>query len=356
MKTLVQKAVGRKTAVQAKEKDIEFAAPRIVVVGVGGAGCNTLRRIYEMGVRGAHLAAINTDKQHLALIPDEITKVLIGKSVTRGLGAGGYPDIGAKAAEASRNALEELLKDSDMVFICAGMGGGTGTGAAPIIAEIAKNFGAITIAVVNFPFALERARVYNAELGINRLQEITDTVVILDNNRLVELVPNLPMEDAFRVADEIIAKAVTGITETITTPSLINLDYADIRAVMANKGVSLIAVGEAAGVNRVEEVVDDVLKNRLLDVSTDDAQGVLIHISGSEDMTIGEANAVGELLTERVSPQATVIWGSRLDPSIGNTIQVIAIFTGVKSPYIKGRETVKGKTPSRDELGIEYLG
>ena len=338
----------------------EFGTPKIMVIGAGGAGCNAVNRLANMGVSGAQLVAINTDKQHLALINDELTKILIGKSVTRGLGAGGYPEIGAKAAEVSRSALEEVLADVDMLFISAGMGGGTGTGAAPIVAEIAKEQGAIVIGIVTYPFALEKARLIKAEEGIESLRHVTDTVVVIDNNRLVELVPNLPIQDAFKVADEVIARTVRGITETITQPSLINLDYADVRAVMSNQGLSVIAVGESKSVDKVNEVVEDTLKNALLDVDVSGASGALIHITGGPELTLGESNAVGEMLTERIDPKATVIWGARVDPTFENKMEVIAIFTGVHSPYIKGPvadSAGSGITMGRSskDLDIEYV-
>ena len=314
----------------------EFGAPKIMVIGVGGAGCNAANRLANMGISGAQLVAVNTDKQHLAIINDEITKVLIGKSVTRGLGTGGYPEIGAKAAEVSRSALEEILNGVDMLFLSSGMGGGTGTGAAPIIAEIAKDQGAIVIGIVTYPFALEKARLIKAEEGIETLKNVTDTVVVIDNNRLVELVPNLPIQDAFKVADEVIARTVRGITETITQPSLINLDYADVRSVMSNQGLSVIAVGESKSVDKVNEVVEDTLRNALLDVDIAGATGALIHITGGAELTLGEANGIGERLTERIDPKAQVIWGARVDPTFENKIEVITIFTGVNSPYIKG--------------------
>lgn len=334
MKSIVENAMT--TAGEKKEEHIEeFGTPKIMVVGVGGAGCNAVNRIANMGISGAQMVAVNTDKQHLAIINDEITKILIGKSVTRGLGAGGYPEIGAKAAEVSRAALEEVLNGVDMLFISTGMGGGTGTGAAPIIAKIAKEQGAIVIAIVTYPFALEKARLIKAEEGIESLRQVTDTVVVIDNNRLVELVPNLPIQDAFRVADEVTARTVRGITETITQPSLINLDYADVRSIMSNKGLSVIAVGESQSVNKVDEVVDDTLKNALLDVDINGATGALIHITGGPELTLGEANDIGEKLTEHIDTRATVIWGARVDPTYGNKIEVITIFTGVHSPYIK---------------------
>lgn len=362
MKSIVEKAVGNSNSSSSVElsKDSEFAAPKIMVMGIGGAGNNSVNRICAMGVSGAELVAINTDRQHLGIISDDVTKLLIGKSVTNGLGAGAYPEIGAKAAEVSKAALEEILDGIDMLFITAGMGGGTGTGAAPVVAQIAKQQGAIVIAIVTYPFALERARLVKAEEGIDLMKDICDTVVVIDNNRLVELVPNLPMQDAFKVADEVIARTVRGITETITQPSLINLDYADIRTVMGSKGLSVIAVGESQSVNKVDEVVEDTLKNALLDVDITGATGCLVHITGGTELTLGEANAVGEMLTEQIDPNAAVIWGSRIDPTFENKIEVIAIFTGVKSPFIKGSKKYRGEksTASRnydDDFGLDVL-
>src|SRR3989344_2858780 len=338
MRSLIENAV-TKGGAKAREDDErieEFGAPKIMVIGCGGAGCNTVNRLANMGISGAQLVGINTDKQHLALINDEITKILIGKSVTRGLGAGGYPEIGAKAAEVSKQALEEALSGVDMLFISAGMGGGTGTGSAPVVAQIAKEQGAIVIGIVTYPFALEKARLIKAEEGLEKLLTCTDTVIVIDNNRLVELVPNLPISDAFKVADEVIARTVRGITETITQPSLINLDFADVRSVMAGSGLSLIAVGESKSVDRVHEAVEDTLSNTLLDVDIAGASGVLIHITGGPDLTLGEANEIGELLTARIDAKAVVIWGARVDNTFENKIEIIAIFTGVNSPYITG--------------------
>jgi len=335
MKSIIEGAI-KTDSEKVEDKLEEFGTPKIMVIGAGGAGCNAVNRLANMGITGAQLVAVNTDKQHLAMINDELTKILIGKAVTRGLGAGGYPEIGAKAAEVSRSALEEVMHGVDMLFISTGMGGGTGTGSAPIIAQIAKEQGAIVIAIVTYPFALEKARLIKAEEGIEALQQVTDTVVVIDNNRLVELVPNLPIQDAFKVADEVIARTVRGITETITQPSLINLDFADVRSVMTNKGLSVIAVGESKSVDKVNEVVEDTLKNALLDVDITGASGCLIHITGGAELTLGEANAIGEMLTEKIDPKAMVIWGARVDPTFENKIEVISIFTGVHSPYIKG--------------------
>ncbi|MFH0922786.1 MAG: cell division protein FtsZ [Candidatus Micrarchaeota archaeon] len=316
-----------------------FDTPRIMVIGAGGAGCNSINRLARAGIKGAEMVAINTDKKHLTMISESVKKILIGASITRGMGAGGYPEVGAKAADVSREALEKLMDKADLVFLTAGMGGGTGTGSAPVLAEIAKKQGAIVISIVSYPFALERARLEKADAGLEALKAQADTLIVIDNNRLVQIVPNLPIDQAFNVADEIIARAVRGITETITTPSLINLDFADVRAVMSNGGVSMIAVGEAKGMNRVDEVVKNTLNHILLDVDYTGATGVLLHITGGPDMTLGECNEIGEKLTEKVDPNATVIWGARIDPSAEGKIEAIAIFTGIKSPYVLGKNT-----------------
>ncbi|MFC2175208.1 cell division protein FtsZ [archaeon] len=312
--------------------------PKIVVIGCGGGGSNSVNRIAKSGVSGAELVAINTDHLHLNLVNAAIKKILIGKTVTRGLGAGGYPEIGEKAAEASRPELEAVMSNADLVFLTAGMGGGTGTGAAPVVADIAKQQGAIVVSIVTYPFKMERARMTKADEGIKKLRDAADTVIIIDNNRLVELVPNLPIEQAFAVADEVIARAVKGITETITVPSLINLDYADVRSIMAGGGVSVISVGEAKGGNsRVSEAINSTLKNALLDIDYTGATGVLIHITGGPDLTLGEVNEIGHGLTEAVDPNASVIWGARILPESEGRVEVITIFTGVMSAHIKGQ-------------------
>jgi cell division protein FtsZ len=340
----------------AREKDFEFQTPKIMVIGTGGAGCNSINRLAKAGIRGAEMAAINTDKMHLGMISDSVKKVLIGASITRGLGAGGYPEIGQKCAEASRSYLEKLLEDADLVFLTAGMGGGTGTGSAPVIADVAKSKGSIVISIVTYPFALERARLEKADDGLSSLKEKSDTIIVIDNNRLVQIVPNLPIDQAFAVADEIIARAVRGITETITTPSLINLDFADVRAVMGNGGVSMIAVGEAKGASREKQVVQNTLSHALLDVDYAGATGVLLHITGGPDMTLGECNAIGEALTEQVDPHATVIWGARIDPTFEGRIEAIAIFTGIKSPYVLGSGEARAGQVKKTKYSTDMHG
>lgn len=330
MESLIKSVIGTSESEEMLERI------KIVVAGVGGGGNNTLQRLLKFGVKGADLVAINTDNQHLSTLDERITKILIGKSITRGLGAGGFVDVGRKAAEIDRPLIERALKDSQLVFICAGMGGGTGTGGSPVVAQVAKEQGAITVAMVTYPFALEKARRTKADEGIATLRKYCDSVIIVDNNRLVQLVPNLPMNEAFGVADEILARAIGGLVWTITQPSLINIDFADVRAIMGAGDVGFIAVGEGKGTNKVEAAAEGVLRNRLLDVEFEGARGALIHISGGNDLTLGDAIKAGEIITERMDPNANVKWGARLIPGYDGKIEICAIVTGVKGASIAG--------------------
>ncbi len=329
---------------------------KIVVCGCGGGGNNTVRRLSRIGIGGAELVAINTDKQDLQKLQGDITKVLIGAKLMRGLGAGGFPELGAKAAEASSQELSEVLNGTHLMFLVAGMGGGTGTGSAPVVAEIAKELGAIVVAIVTFPFKLERARLEKAKQGIEKLRRVADTVIVVDNNKLVEYVPNLPLDKAFSVADEIVARAVKGVTETILEASLINLDFADIRSVMGGGSVAVISVGDGEGVDRVEMAVRNTLEHPLLEVDYKGATGALIHITGGTELTLGEANRVGELITKELNPDASVTWGARVDPEIGDRLEVIAIITGVHSPNIMGANSPGYNEEKKDyESEIEGL-
>ncbi len=316
---------------------------KIVVLGTGGAGNNTVSRLQHIGVEGAELVAANTDKQDLSKLEGNVTKILIGAKLMRGLGAGGFPELGAKAAEASHHELAEILEGTHLLFLCAGMGGGTGTGSAAVIAEIAKEQGAIVLAIVTFPFALERARLDKARAGIDNLRKVADTVVVLDNNKLVQYVPNLPLDKAFSVADEVVARAVKGITETIKEPSLINLDFADIKSVLGGGKVAVISVGDGEGPDRVDKAVTNTLSHPLLDVDYTGATGALIHITGGDNMTLGEANRIGEKLTQGLDPKAMVTWGARVSPQRKEKIEVIAIVNGVKSPHILGKSRDSGE-------------
>jgi len=353
MESLIKSVVGER---EPSAENFGSDQIKIVTVGAGGAGNNTINRLIRAGVKGCELVAVNTDRQHLNMIDDRAKKVLIGKSITKGLGAGGYPDIGTKAAEIDRALIEKELSGAHLVFLCAGMGGGTGTGAAPVIAQIAKEQGAITVAMVTYPFNLERARRIKADEGIAKLRKVTDSVIILDNNRLVKLVPNLPMNEAFSVADEILAKAISGLVWTITQPSLINIDFADVRAIMGHGGgVGFIAVGEGKGTDKVAGAAEGVLKNRLLDVDFEGAGGALIHISGGSDLTLGDAIKAGEIITERMDPKANVKWGARLIPGYDGKLEIVAIVTGVKGASIMGRPMEEEKAEPM-YADIEVIG
>lgn len=339
------------SAMRNLNEDTELFKPRIAVAGVGGGGNNTVHRLSTLDIKGASLFAFNTDLKHLNTLHPNVKKVVLGSSITHGLGAGGFPDIGEKAAELSRSDIDLLLRDTNLLFLTAGMGGGTGTGAAPVVAQIAKENGAIVIGIVTMPFSLERVRLEVAKKGIEKLRANVDTLIVIDNQRLVTLYPNLQIEQAFRLADEITSKAVRGISEAITQPSLINIDFSDIRTIMSSGGLAMIAVGTGSGSNRVEDVVKNTLKNKLLDVEYEGATGVLLHITGGPDMTLGEANEIGSRLTESLSPNANVTWGARLEPENQGKVDVIAIFTGVTSPAVFGKkEGVREAGLGLDEL------
>ena len=343
---------------QPQFNSIEIGQANIKVIGVGGAGNNMVNWLYKKGIKGAEIIACNTDQQHLNVIESD-KKFLIGKEVTRGLGCGGYAERGAEAAQESMQEIKESLRQSDMVFVCGGMGGGTGTGACPIVANVAKESGAIVIGTVTMPFKIERARVDKAEFGLKQLGEVSDTVIVIDNNRLVEIAGNLPVQQAFAVANELISTMIKGIVETIAVPSLVNLDFADVKAIMTNGGVAAIGVGASDTKNRVEEAVKGALSNPLLDISYNGATGAIIQISGGTDLTLEEINRIGELVTESMDTDANVIWGARVCDELMGKLTVMTIITGVKSPWILGKMDHKKPTPQdlrmSDELGIEIV-
>ncbi len=342
---LVESALGTQ-----QKSDDELFQAKIAVCGCGGAGSNTMQRLAKSGIRGAGLIAVNTDANHLRTLDTSINRILIGGALTRGLGAGGFPEIGAKAAQFSRAEIENAVRDTNLLFVTAGMGGGTGTGSAPIVANIAKTGGSMVIGIVTFPFSLERVRLKTAQAGIEELRKYVDTLVVIDNQRLVELYPNLAMEQAFKVADEVTSRAVRGITEAINTPSLINLDFADVKSIMSGGGLAFISVGEGRGNNKVEDAVKDTLRNKLLDVDYEGANSVLVHITGGDDLTLGEANEIGGKITELTVPNANVIWGARIDPTYNGRVSVIAIFTG-----IKGNENIYGMKKDENQQGVSGL-
>lgn len=321
---------------QGEEEDW-FGVPQLAIVGVGGAGNNSMNRLEILGgLDGVDRIAINTDKLHLDTIKCK-KKVLIGKSLTRGLGTGGSPEVGRKAAELDREELRELLDGKNLVFLTAGMGGGTGTGASPVVAEVAKEVGAIVVAMVSFPFEAERIRRKRAAEGIEKMRETTDTVIVLENDKLIKYAGNLPVNDAFKTMDLLIADTIRGIAETITQPSLVNLDFADLKAVMGTGGVAVMLVGETSkSENKPEAVVEDAFSHPLLEADYRGAKGALIHVTGGSDLTMKETNDIVELLTYELDQHANVIWGARIKDDYNGKAKVTAIMTGVEPQWIFG--------------------
>jgi cell division protein FtsZ len=336
----------------------QIGRANIKVIGVGGSGNNMVGWLYKKGIKGAQIIACNTDQQHLD-ITDADHKFLIGRDVTRGLGCGGFPAKGAEAAKEQASEIKEVLRGSDMVFVCAGMGGGTGTGAAAVVANIARDNGAIVIGTVTMPFKIERARVDKAEFGLENLRQYSDTVIVIDNNRLVSIAGNLPIQQAFAVANELIATMIRGIVETISVPSLVNLDFADVKTIMKSGGVAAIGVGVSDTTNRVQEAVKGALSNPLLDIDYKGAEGALIHIEGGPDMTLDEVAQIGEVVTEQMDPDANVIWGARINENMKGKVCVMTIMTGVHSPLIIGKSDTRAlesnKKRMSSELGIEII-
>lgn len=350
--------VERKSDRSGYDEDFDVGQANIKVIGVGGGGNNMVNWLYKKGIRGAEIIACNTDKQHLDITGSD-RKFLIGKDLTRGLGCGGFPTRGAEAAQESLGQIRETLRNTDMCFICCGMGGGTGTGAAPVVAGVARDVGAIVIGTVTMPFNIERARVDKAEFGLQQLRQVADTVVVIDNNRLVQIAGNLPVQQAFAVANELVATMIKGIVETIAIPSLVNLDYADVKAIMTNGGVAAIGIGSSDTENRVTEAVKGALSNPLLDINYEGATGAILHVEGGPDLTLDEINRIGEIVTESMDPDANVIWGARVNEQMRGKVTVMTIITGVNSPWLLGKgnkQQSHAKTQRiNDELGIETL-
>lgn len=330
----------------------------IKVVGAGGGGNNTINRITEIGIIGAETIAVNTDAQDL-LFATADKKLLIGKDLTHGLGAGSIPKVGEEAARENEHDIKEALMGADMVFITCGLGGGTGTGSAPVIAEIAKKISALTVGVVTLPFSMEgKVRYENAIIGLEKLEQLVDTLIVIPNDKLLELAPDLPLHTAFKVADEILTNAVKGIAELITKAGLVNLDFADIKSVMTNGGVALIGVGESDSENRAVEAVEKAINNPLLDADISGATGALINVCGGPDMTLNEARVVVETISEKIDPDARIIWGAQISDELDKTIRTMLIVTGVKSTQIFGPAKKIGdkrKKEIEDELGIEFV-
>src|SRR3989344_6006979 len=331
---------------------------KIKVIGTGGGGGNTVSRISEVGISGVETLAMNTDAQDLLYANSDV-KILLGKETTKGMGAGSLPQVGEEAARESESEIKQALAGSDMVFITCGLGGGTGTGSSPVIADIAKKAGALTVAVVTIPFSMEGQRRFdNALLGLDKLEQVVDTLIVIPNDKLLELAPDLPLQTAFKVADEILTNAVKGIAELVTKAGLVNLDFADIKAVMGKGGVAMIGVGESDTENRAEESVQKALNNPLIDVDISQATGALINISGGEDLTLEESRKIVETISENLDPHAKIIWGAQIYRDLEKTIRTMLIITGVNSDQIFGADNQyfgKKKKAIADELGIEFM-
>ncbi|MEM2083109.1 MAG: cell division protein FtsZ [Nitrososphaerota archaeon] len=311
-------------------EEYSFYKPiKIHLIGVGGAGCNTLHRLALNGLSGVYFIAMNTDKQHLDMIRAH-KKVLLGKNVTHEKGAGGDPEVGRLAAEESIDEIEQVVSDADIVFISAGLGGGTGTGGAPLIAEVARDKGATVVGVVTLPFNFEgnlRKRI--ALKGLEKMQQACNTVMVIDNNKLRELYPGYKLLNAFYLADEVVKNMIISITESISKPSLVNLDYADFKTIVEKGRLAAIGIGWASSINRAEEATFNALNCPLLDITYDGVTGAIIHVTGGEDMSLAEAAKPGEIISQLMSDNALVIWGARIDNYYASTIQVSLVLTGV---------------------------
>lgn len=323
------------------EKETDPSNIRIMVIGAGGAGCNSVSRITQQGIKSATTFAVNTDAAHLKITKAH-KKHVLGYKITKGLGAGGEPIVARKCAEADLDKLRELIGENEIVFVLAGMGGGTGTGSAPILARVAKEQGAIVVGVVTFPFSIERVRVKKAREGLQELMKEADTVIVIDNNRLLGFAPNLPLNRALELADEVAARAVRGISDTIVFPSLINVDYADVKTVMKNGGLAMISIGEGTGQDFVKNAITNTLQHPLLDVDYEGATGALIHIEAGQKLTLGEAIQIGEGISSGFAEESSVKMGARISDEYMGGVRVTAIVTGVKSPNLFGQASNSG--------------
>ncbi len=332
------------------EKVLEQARTIIKVIGCGGSGTNTIQRMTEEGIFGAELYALNTDAQHLLFSKVE-RKLLIGRKTTRGLGAGSIPKLGEEAARENDADIRTIVEDADMVFVTCGLGGGTGTGSAPVVAQAAQEAGALTIGVVTLPFSAEgEVRRDNMDYGLSRLRENTDTLIVIPNDKLLDVVPRLPLNEAFKVADDVLMRAVKGLTELITKPGLINLDFADVRTVMKDGGMAMIGFGESDGQSKAIESVRKALSSPLLEVEVSDAKAALVNVIGGNDMTVEEAEGALQEVYRMMNPDARIIWGVQVSPELKNMIRTLLIVTGVKSEQIYERKEVR-----KERFGIEIV-
>jgi cell division protein FtsZ len=337
---------------------------RIKVIGVGGGGSNAVNRMIEEGLAGIEFIAVNTDAQAL-LLSNSPHRVRIGDKLTRGLGAGGNPEIGQKAAEESAEELYEVLKGTDMAFIASGIGGGTGTGAAPIIAQIAKEVGALTIGVVTRPFTFEGAkRAQVADDGISKLKEHVDTLIVIPNDRLLQIADKrASLQQAFKLADDVLRQGIQGISELITVPGLINLDFADVRTIMSEGGAALMAVGTGTGEDRARAAAEQAISSQLLDITIDGARGILFNITGGTDLSLFEVNQAAAIIKETAHPDVNLIFGAVIDPSMGDELRITVIATGFEGAGMtrrpvarRTRGRIEQTAPApREEVAVEQF-
>jgi len=344
-------------------KFIEQSKPKIYVVGAGGSGCNTMSRMHDVRIEGVKLVAMNTDVQHLVKMGAD-KKILLGKKTTRGMGAGSNPAVGEAAAKESSEEIKASLSDAMMVFITCGLGGGTGTGSAPIIAEQSKAAGALTIAVVTLPFASEgKIRMQNALEGLNKLRKHADTVIVIPNDKLLSIVPDLPLNTAFKVSDEVLAGAVKGIAELVTKAGLVNLDFADLRTILSSAGCAVVGIGEASVEAKPDQraliAVDTAMNSPLLDVDISTASRALINVVGGEDMTLREAELIVSEVSKRIDPSSHIIWGARVEKNAKkSSVRVLAVLAGAKFPQYELTSAAMnaGAKIEDAELDLDLLG
>lgn len=328
----------------------------IKVAGSGGGGCNTITRIVQEGIVGADLIAMNTDAQHLLRNTRAHKKILLGRHSCRGLGTGANPVAGESAAVESEEEIKRVLSGAHIDFLTSGLGGGTGTGSIPVISKIAKDLNALTIAVVTLPFKAEGlTRMKNALLGLEKLKDNADTVIVIPNDKLLELVPRMPMNAAFRFADEVLMRSIKSITEMMTKPGLINVDFADLKTIMKDGGVAMIGLGESDSEDRAMKAINQALASPLLDVDITNATGALINVAGGPDMSISEAQMVVEEVHKRVNPEATIIWGASIDPALEHTLRVMIVCTGVSSEQIFGRAEKSVALDKSSTYGLDIV-
>ncbi|KHO47550.1 MAG: cell division protein FtsZ 1 [archaeon GW2011_AR5] len=358
MGILGQKDIGTTPADEELRKILESKKAEIKILGAGGAGGNTISRLMQVGVVGAETIAINTDAQDL-LYTDADIKILIGKEITGGLGAGADPKVGEESAKESRNEIKKVIEGCDMIFVTCGLGGGTGTGSLPVAADIAKKSGALTVGICTLPFTMEgKQRMKNAREGLEKLQKSVDTLIVIPNDKLLEIVPDVSLPTAFKVADEILVNAVKGISELVTRPGLVNLDFADIRAVMTNGGLAMIGMGDSDGENRAIEAVERALNNPLLDIDIEGATGALINVSGGVDITIRDCQKIVETVATKLNPDAKIIWGAQILKELGDSIRTMLVVTGVNSPILFSPQKVYAKEKKKEVeklFGIDFI-